>query len=302
MKLPYCVSDAGPKWGFQVQQFKILIRIGAALSGLVLGACSGQHQPISINPNTSTARAADVDNQPLTFEGVTKAVFAAKCLDCHGGTSATGQKTLKADIDLTNYESLFGGADPLLVKGDPEGGLIMAVLRTGEMPDDGRPRVSHEELKFLKAWVLAGAPVNAIAEVDSETESGSAGVAVPELPIIPPIIGEAFPEEPVVESPTDVGPIIEGETVTFERVFAEVLEPKCSRCHSGIMGEAFVDVTDLEALKNNFMFTDLLKKGSPLESRLYRVVESGRMPYRGDRLTRRELELIRLWIYEGKDL
>lgn len=90
--------------------------------------------------------------------------------------------------------------------------------------------------------------------------------------------------------------------VTFERVYREILEPKCSRCHSGVSAEDFVDVTDLEGMKSNFMYPDLIVKGNPAASRIYRAVESGRMPRRDLKLSSSELALMRLWIFEDPDL
>lgn len=266
------------------------LRAVLILALLFLGACSGYHNPLGKESvQGKTTSDSNISELPLSFAGVTQALFISKCLDCHGGVNkADGTKVIKADIDLTDYDALFSGPDPLLVKGDPEAGAIMLVIRTGEMPDDDRPRVTAEELEFLKAWVLLGAPKD-------EAQANTPPVATE------PIILE--PYFPPAYEPTPGGePIIDPTNLTFERVYAEVFEPKCSRCHSGTMGEGFVDITSLEAIKNNFIFSDLLVKGSPAQSRIFREIDAGRMPYRGERLSNAELELVSLWILNGKDL
>lgn len=73
-----------------------------------------------------------------------------------------------------------------------------------------------------------------------------------------------------------------------------ILRAHCYRCH-GANGQAErgIDVLDREGL----IEFGVLEPGNP-KSALVRVVESGRMPLKGRRLTRREVDVLRRWVVE----
>lgn len=216
-----------------------------------------------------------IGDQVLNFKGVSEAVLERKCNSCHNPSRKEG------GVDLTDHASLFAGPSPVIRAGDPAGSLLIQVIESGDMPRGGGPRVSSEELEYLKTWIFSGAPLEDIPEENPSPQPN-------------PEPGE--PQEPQEPVEDPAGP------VDYQRVYREILEPKCSRCHAGLEAEDFVDVTNLEDMKNNFMYPDLLVKGNPAESRLYRAMESGRMPKRGEPVTPAELRLMRLWIFEGPDL
>lgn len=227
---------------------------------LLLSSCTAQHVT---HPNSSVQNQAFI-RERLSFEAAVYDILAAKCLDCHSGQKIEG------DVDLTNYESLLKGKAPVVVPGQPDSSLLIKVILSNEMPKDSRPRITEEELSYLRAWILS--------RESSDSLSGTPHADPP-----PIFVG-------------DMGPI------TFEKVYREIFEPKCSQCHAGASAEDFVDLTSLEEIKNNFMYSDLIVKGNPSASRIYRAVESGRMPRRGLKLSESELMLLRLWIFEGPDL
>lgn len=230
---------------------------------LFLMSCTAQH----VTSPTSSIQNRALMRGRLSFDVAVYDILAAKCLDCHNG------QVKKGGVDLTNYDSLLQGSSPVVVPGRPEESLLIKVIVSNEMPEDSRPRVTEEELSFLRVWVQS-------REESGEERRTAGNLGKGEPPIF---IG-------------DTGPI------TFETVYREIFEPKCSQCHAGASAEDFVDLTSLEEIKNNFMYSDLIVKGSPSASRIYRAVESGRMPRRGLKLSEDELRLLRLWIYEGPDL
>lgn len=117
---------------------------------------------------------------------------------------------------------------------------------------------------------------------------------------IPPAALQPPPNPEPITSPEPLPPV-EGP-VTYEIVFARVLEPKCSKCHNEKNAEGFVDVTNLEDMRDNFALPELLVKGNPEKSDLYKVVRKGEMPPKAEALPEDDIELIGRWIREGSDL
>ena len=73
-----------------------------------------------------------------------------------------------------------------------------------------------------------------------------------------------------------------GAVVTFQQIQREILAPQCASCHSWALDEAKVN--------------SRLVAGKPEESRLFRLVENGRMPMGGSPLSTAQLELLREYI------
>lgn len=91
----------------------------------------------------------------IVFATHVQPILETKCISCHGGTKPKG------DIELTNAET-FKAADTL----DPDDltfSILLEVLETDDEdllmpPPKEKNPLTPDELKIMKAWILAGAP------------------------------------------------------------------------------------------------------------------------------------------------
>jgi len=91
--------------------------------------------------------------EPLLFEEHIRPILKAHCLDCHGAT-----EELEGSLDLRLVRLMQTGGDsgPALVAGDAAGSLILARIRSGEMPP-GDAKMPAEETELLARWIASGA-------------------------------------------------------------------------------------------------------------------------------------------------
>lgn len=73
-------------------------------------------------------------------------------------------------------------------------------------------------------------------------------------------------------------------TVTYHWLVTNIFEPKCGSCH------------DFGTYSN--VLREIIK-GNPAKSSLYKMVQSGKMPQQGTRLTSNQLKAIWTWIQAG---
>ena len=72
-----------------------------------------------------------------------------------------------------------------------------------------------------------------------------------------------------------------------------ILKAHCSRCHGSPQAERGIDVFDPEGMVD----AGVIEPGNP-KSALLRVVENGRMPLKGKKLTHAEIDTLRRWVME----
>jgi mono/diheme cytochrome c family protein/uncharacterized membrane protein len=89
-------------------------------------------------------------------------IFDANCIACHGASKSQG------GLRLDSYEELMkGGKDgPVIVPRDTTHSLLLRRIslprdNAKAMPAEGRPPLKPEEIAILRAWVEAGASLNA---------------------------------------------------------------------------------------------------------------------------------------------
>jgi len=101
-----------------------------------------------------TAGWCRADAPSPSFERDIRPILRAHCLDCHGGGD-----TFEGSLDLRQVRSMERGGDsgPALVPGDAGASLVLARIRSGEMPPS-TVKVKPEELAILERWVADGAP------------------------------------------------------------------------------------------------------------------------------------------------
>ena len=101
-------------------------------------------------------------------------ILDANCVSCHGTSKSAG------GLRLDTYESLMrGGKDgPVIVAHNADKSLLIerVTLPTGTphaMPAEGRPALKPDQIKWIRAWIGAGA---------SPTDKAVAGVSLPAEP------------------------------------------------------------------------------------------------------------------------
>lgn len=90
------------------------------------------------------------------FERDVRPILKAHCFHCHG----EGEE-LEGGIDLRLRRHLAEAAgaegDPVMTPGEADQSLMVALMRSGEMPK-GEKKVSAEEIAVVEAWIARGAP------------------------------------------------------------------------------------------------------------------------------------------------
>ena len=141
------------------------------------------------------------DDATLSFERDIRPILRAHCLDCHGAEDA-----FEGNLDLRQVRSMERGGDsgPAIARGDAGASLIVARIRSGEMPPSTL-KVTAEELAILERWVAAGAPTT---RPEPETIPPGLGITPEERewwsfrPLVrPPLPAVAHPE--LVTQPID---------------------------------------------------------------------------------------------------
>ena len=88
-----------------------------------------------------------------TFEADIRPILRAHCFDCHG---ATDEKEAGLDLRLVRFQIAGGESGPAIVPGDPDSSILLARLRTGEMPPNGE-KVPPKDIETIARWIKAGA-------------------------------------------------------------------------------------------------------------------------------------------------
>jgi hypothetical protein len=94
--------------------------------------------------------ADDKPDKTPHFEADVLPLFTTKCNRCHGSQKRGGK------LDMRTVESLLkGGVSGSAIKpGDAKKSLLIEMLHYDEMPPrKEQPRITHDELKMLRAWV-----------------------------------------------------------------------------------------------------------------------------------------------------
>ena len=96
----------------------------------------------------SSARADD-----FTFERDIRPILRAHCFDCHGATEEP-----KGGLDLRQVHRMQKGGESgaAIVPGNSEESLMLARVRSGEMPP-GETKLTPQEIDTLTQWIAGGA-------------------------------------------------------------------------------------------------------------------------------------------------
>ncbi len=88
------------------------------------------------------------------FERDIRPIFKAHCFHCHGE-----EEKPKGGVDLRQRRLLLNRSEsgPVLVPGKPGQSHLLSVLKSGEMPQGGKP-LSAEQVTLIERWIAQGAP------------------------------------------------------------------------------------------------------------------------------------------------
>lgn len=116
-----------------------------------------------------------------------RAVFAAKCVDCHGPDLPHPRSNFGFVTDLARLVS----KDGYVVPGRPEDSELWKQVSSGDMPPDGARAgaLTRDDLAAINAWIVAGAPAPAAKNPPSTlvrgvTLLGKAHLLVLHFPVV----------------------------------------------------------------------------------------------------------------------
>jgi mono/diheme cytochrome c family protein len=91
----------------------------------------------------------------VSFAEQVKPILEARCVECHGASDA------ELGLNLSTYEGVMAGSDygTVIEPGNPEGSLLIDMIASGDMPEEGDP-VPPEELDLIRTWIQEGAENN----------------------------------------------------------------------------------------------------------------------------------------------
>ena len=103
-------------------------------------------------------RAAQVSaaEKPPVFEQQVQGILKKKCGKCHS------ESAQKGELDLSSISGVRRGGEsgePVVAKSLKES-YLWTLIEEGDMPPEGQPRLSKDELTVIRQWILAGSHSN----------------------------------------------------------------------------------------------------------------------------------------------
>lgn len=107
---------------------------------------------VASTPSDMSGPAA---HEPVSFSTEVMPILEKYCWECHS------ESNTELGLRLDSYEGVMAGSDygTVIEAGDPSGSLLIDMVESGDMPEEGDP-VSPEELEVLKTWISEGAQNN----------------------------------------------------------------------------------------------------------------------------------------------
>ena len=105
----------------------------------------------------SVAETNDVveSHAAVSFASEVMPLMEKYCWECHS------QENAELGLMLDSYEGTMAGSDygTVVEPGDPDGSLLVDMIASGDMPEDGDP-MPADELEIIKTWIAEGAENN----------------------------------------------------------------------------------------------------------------------------------------------
>ena len=124
------------------------------ISALAVTVGIGLAMHAGADTSPAVERAMD-RHEPVSFATEVMPILEARCAECHS------EENTELGLRLDSYEGVMAGSDygTVVEAGDPDGSLLVDMIASGDMPEDGDP-VPAEELELIKTWIAEGAENN----------------------------------------------------------------------------------------------------------------------------------------------
>ena len=228
-------------------------------------------------PNAPTASNNTPGGASITdSQWLTENLFQARCASCHNSGRQPGGHKFETERDLLNNV-----ATKTIVAGSPDNSSLYKIIESGAMPTRGE-KATAQELQVLACWITEGATPGSSACVQKFGLSGSVD-----------------PDSNPTPTPTPTPTVNPGNNATDSQwLTRNLFQARCVSCHnSGRQPGGHKFETEQDLLDN--IATKKIVAGSPDTSSLYKIIESGAMPTRGEKATAQELQMLACWITEG---
>ena len=100
---------------------------------------------------------------------------------------------------------------------------------------------------------------------------------------------------PSTPAPSSPGSAQQNQSVNFATIQENILNPSCVRCHSGSFADAGISMTTFAELNSR----NIITSGNAEGSLIFQVINNGRMPKGGPRLSQSQIDLMKTWINSG---
>ena len=121
-----------------------------------LAVTAGIALAVQGGPDSSPATVElTVSHEAVSFSSEVMPLLEKYCWECHSEENA------ELGLKLDTYEGTMAGSDygTVVEVGDPDGSLLVDMIASGDMPEDGDP-MPAEELEIIKTWIAEGAENN----------------------------------------------------------------------------------------------------------------------------------------------
>lgn len=117
---------------------------------ITIGFCADEVRLLA-DDDSQAAQESSPDS--VSFETDIRPLLQSRCFHCHG------EKTRKANLNLETSEGISQGGESgsLIVPNEPGRSLLFEKIHAGEMPPDGKDRLSDTDVKRIERWILNGA-------------------------------------------------------------------------------------------------------------------------------------------------
>ena len=101
------------------------------------------------------AHEAVESHAAVSFASEVMPLMEKYCWECHS------QENAELGLMLDSYEGTMAGSDygTVVEPGDPDGSLLVDMIASGDMPEDGDP-MPADELEIIRTWIAEGAENN----------------------------------------------------------------------------------------------------------------------------------------------
>ena len=126
-----------------------LIAALAVTAGIGLAMQAGNATPLE------TSSVATDTHREVSFANEVMPILEQHCWECHSEESA------ELGLKLDTYEGVMAGSDygTIVEVGDADASLLVDMIASGDMPEDGDP-MPADELEVIKTWIVEGAQNN----------------------------------------------------------------------------------------------------------------------------------------------